>query len=123
MFPVRQNVGRGRMDISQYDSRPSEIKSFSGDVAALVILIRAWWTAKSGHVGVWQRAVERSDFERAGVPLDALQRLLDAGLIAARQERTGPGARKRSFQRVEGWKPARVCYVLTPAGADLFGSE
>jgi hypothetical protein len=64
---------------------------FGGDVAALVILGRAWQEAGERRADVWQHAVGRSHFEAAGVPLDDLDRLRRAGLVAAREERTcGP---------------------------------
>jgi hypothetical protein len=73
-------------------------KYFGGDVAALVILDRAWQEAEERRADVWQYAVGQAQFEAAGVPLDDLDRLRRAGLIAAREERTCCCERRRSFR-------------------------
>jgi hypothetical protein len=98
-------------------------KYLSGDVAALVILVRARKEAEERRADVWQYAVRRSQFEAAGVQFDELDRLVRVCLIAAREETTGRGERRRTFRALRaGRMPPRACFVLTPAGAALFGA-
>jgi hypothetical protein len=111
------------VEFSQATASEALPKYFRPEVAVLVILYWAWPKAEDEHADVWQHAVERCYFEKAGVPLDAVCRVLAAGLIDFRDDETDAATRRRkSRPRTAEEMPLRCSFVLTRKGANRFGS-